>query len=43
MLENPDQLRELNDKVGRLWQYIDQHPYQVRNIPNWSLSALVNN
>jgi plasmid replication initiation protein len=41
MLENPARLRLLNEQIGRLWQFIDQHPEEVRNIPNWSFSALV--
>jgi plasmid replication initiation protein len=42
LLENPDQLRILNDKVGQLWQFLDQHPTEVRNITFWSYSAIVN-
>jgi plasmid replication initiation protein len=41
MLEDPDRLRLLNDHIGRLWHFMDNHPDEVRNIPNWSFSALV--
>jgi plasmid replication initiation protein len=41
MLENPDRLRLLNEQIGRLWHFVDHHPEEVRNIPNWSFSALV--
>jgi hypothetical protein len=43
MLENPDQLRLLNEKVGRLWQYLDQNSGKIANNLTWSFNAIVIN
>jgi Initiator Replication protein len=43
MLEDPNRLRELNDHIGRLWHFLDQHPEQVQNYTNWSFSAILKN
>lgn len=34
-------LRSLNEKIARLWQYHDQFPEEIRNLQQWSLSALL--
>ena len=34
-------LRRINEKIARLWQYHDQFPDEIRNLPQWSLSALL--
>jgi len=41
MLDDPSSVRELNEKVGRLWHFLDLHPEEVRDIPKWSLTAIL--
>ena len=38
-MENTDSLRALNEKVGYLWQYLNNHPGKVSNIPLWTVSG----
>jgi hypothetical protein len=39
-LNDTARIRPMNEKVGYLWQYLDQHPGEVRNIPEWMISSL---
>jgi hypothetical protein len=41
-LEDEDSVRAINEKVGRLWHFLDQHPQKVHDIPHWSLKAVLN-
>jgi len=41
-LDDEDSVRALNEKVGRLWHFLDQHPQEVHDIPQWSLTAILN-
>jgi len=42
LLQEPEQVRKVNERVGFLWQYLDEHPGEVTHPQGWALSALLN-
>jgi hypothetical protein len=35
-------VKPLNEKLGMLWQWHDDHPHEVRDVPGWVLASLFN-
>jgi len=42
LLQEADQVRKINERVGYLWQYLSEHPGEVNHPKGWALSALLN-